>query len=492
MSAPGGSIPEKAPAHQLRKRRNRAYAETLLLGDFVGLLGGALLATFLRYGSITPLVWFENVDFRIPYYQLSFGVSVLFIIAMWLEGLYDVERLSWGFGEIGRAARALALGVLALIMVTYWLKAPGLSRLWMAFAWVLCTTFVVVARLAAHGWLRSERRANRMLVRTVVVGCGDEAGRIIDALSVGRPQGLSIVGVLDAPTGAAVADEEFHGVPVFGASTDLREIVESRDIETVIIVATEFDHSEIARMIESLRGTAASIHLSSGLFEVLTSRVFVREIAGVPFVTLKGVAFTPFRRFVKRAFDLAGSIAIIVAGLPLWIGVALAIKATSKGPVFYRQERIGQGGVPFGMYKFRSMVVDADKRLAQLVAANEADGPLFKMKNDPRVTAVGRWIRKWSIDEFPQLLNVVRGEMSLVGPRPPLPNEVEEYTKYHWRRLEVLPGMTGLWQVSGRSQLSFEEMVRLDLFYVENWSVAFDLNILARTLPAVLTGKGAY
>jgi lipopolysaccharide/colanic/teichoic acid biosynthesis glycosyltransferase len=185
---------------------------------------------------------------------------------------------------------------------------------------------------------------------------------------------------------------------------------------------------------------------------------------------------------------------IVLVGMPLWVAFALAIKFTSRGPMLYRQRRVGRDGVPFDMFKFRSMYADADERLEDLRAsgANEATGPLFKMRDDPRVTPVGRWMRKFSIDEFPQLLNVLRGEMSLVGPRPPLPCETVSYTDHHWRRMEVLPGMTGLWQVSGRSRLTFDEMIRLDLFYIENWSVGFDLGLLVRTIPAVLFARGAY
>jgi exopolysaccharide biosynthesis polyprenyl glycosylphosphotransferase len=220
--------------------------------------------------------------------------------------------------------------------------------------------------------------------------------------------------------------------------------------------------------------------------------VQIREVSGIPLITLKGVAFSPGKRFAKRTFDLVVGTLFIIVGAPLWLLITLAIKLDSRGPVFYRQMRVGRGGRVFSMYKFRSMRDGADAHLEGLLEHNEATGPLFKIRNDPRVTRVGRFLRKYSLDEFPQLLNVMRGEMSLVGPRPPLPNEVDAYSDHHRRRLEVLPGMTGLWQVSGRSTLTFEEMVRLDLLYIENWSVGFDLALLMRTVPAVLMPEGAY
>jgi lipopolysaccharide/colanic/teichoic acid biosynthesis glycosyltransferase len=178
--------------------------------------------------------------------------------------------------------------------------------------------------------------------------------------------------------------------------------------------------------------------------------------------------------------------------MPLWLALAAVIKLTSEGPMLYTQERLGKGGVPFQMYKFRSMVDGADQMLNELSSDNEATGPLFKIRSDPRLTPVGRWMRKFSIDEFPQIINVLKGEMSLVGPRPPIPSETIAYTDTCWRRLDVPPGMTGLWQVSGRSALSFDEMVRLDMFYIDNWSVGLDLALLLRTAPAVVSGRGAY
>jgi exopolysaccharide biosynthesis polyprenyl glycosylphosphotransferase len=245
-------------------------------------------------------------------------------------------------------------------------------------------------------------------------------------------------------------------------------------------------------MIAELRDIDVDVHVSSGLFEVMTRRVFVREIGGVPLITVKGLSLSRANLLTKRIFDLLVAGAVVILGAPIWIVIMVLIKVTSPGPIFFGQERIGRYGEPFEMLKFRSMVDDAEERLTALEDENEASGPLFKMKDDPRITSIGGWMRKYSVDEFPQLINVLKGEMSLVGPRPPLPRETTEYTEYHWRRLEVVPGMTGLWQVSGRSSLTFEEMVRLDVFYIENWSVGLDLSLIMRTIPAVVFAKGAY
>jgi exopolysaccharide biosynthesis polyprenyl glycosylphosphotransferase len=281
-------------------------------------------------------------------------------------------------------------------------------------------------------------------------------------------------------------------IPVVGSAREIAAVVAEHRVETVVIASSAFDHDVLARMIAELRDEDVDVHISSGLFEVLTSRVVVSEVAGVPLITVKGISLSAGNLLVKRTFDLVVSGAIVLIGMPVWLLLALLVWGTSPGPVFYSQTRVGRSGRRFGMLKFRSMYRDADQRVTELAELNEASGPLFKMKDDPRVTPVGKWMRKFSLDEFPQLLNVLRGEMSLVGPRPPLPCEVENYSSGDWRRLEVMPGMTGMWQVSGRSSLTFDEMVRLDLFYIENWSVALDISLMFRTIPAVLLARGAY
>jgi len=269
-------------------------------------------------------------------------------------------------------------------------------------------------------------------------------------------------------------------------------VLDERYVDTVVIASTAFDHDVLASIINQLRGRDLDIQMSPGLLDVISSRVQVREVSSLPLITIQSVSFSRGKVLVKRIFDLVVGGAIAILGLPVWALIAVLIKLDSPGPVFYRQIRVGRDAKSFAMFKFRSMCDRADGRLDELSDSNEATGPLFKVQNDPRVTSIGKWMRLLSIDEFPQLLNVLRGEMSLVGPRPPLPRETMQYSVYDWRRMEVLPGMTGLWQVSGRSSLSFAEMVRLDLFYIENWSVTFDLALIVRTVPAVLFARGAY
>ena len=271
--------------------------------------------------------------------------------------------------------------------------------------------------------------------RTLIVGDNVEASRIIERLFASPEQGLTPIGCLHS----ARHDELPLGscedrVPVLGYARQVRQVVREHEVDTVVIAASAFHHEVMSRIMGALRGLDVSIHISSGLFEMMTSRVLVRDIAGIPLITVDAVTLSPGQLRTKRAFDVVLASLGVLSGMPVWLLLAAAIKLESRDPVFYKQARVGLRGKPFGMYKFRSMVNDADAPLAQLIEENEATGPLFKMKNDPRITRVAKWMRKFSIDEFPQLLNVLRGEMSLVGPRPPLPRETVLYTDHHWRR----------------------------------------------------------
>jgi len=234
------------------------------------------------------------------------------------------------------------------------------------------------------------------------------------------------------------------------------------------------------------------VRIVPDLFQMTLGQMSVTTIAGIPLISTKPVAYGGISRLAKRAVDIVLSAFILVLLLPLMFLVAIVVKLDSEGPIFYLQERVGKGGKPFKLYKFRSMAADADRMRDELVDLNEADGPVFKIREDPRCTPVGRFLRRFSLDELPQFFNVLKGDMSVIGPRPALPEEVEQYKPWHRRRLDVAPGITGLWQVSGRSDLPFDEMVLLDIYYAEQWSPDLDFKILLRTIPAVVFGSGAY
>jgi exopolysaccharide biosynthesis polyprenyl glycosylphosphotransferase len=445
----------------------------LLTSDVLMLALATVSASLVRFGRLRHLQAIPGVEVNIQFADLSLVIVLIWIGALWFEGLYDIDRVFWGTGEYSRVARGLSMGVIAFILATYALKLPGLSRGWVLLAWGFGILFVVLGRSIVRTALASARRRGHLLRPTLIVGYNKEAADLIRRLRGDASAGLEPIACL-ASSRQDTLDLEYctPEVECLGAAGDIKQVLDERTFDTVLIASTAFDPDVLSRIITDLRGRDVDIELSSGLLDVSTSRVLIREVSGIPLITLRGVSFSWGKRFVKRTFDLIVGTLAIVLGSPVWLLCCLLIKMGSSGPVLYRQARVGRGGQVFQMYKFRSMKDGAEQTRDQLSAQNEASGPLFKMQDDPRVTGVGKWLRKFSIDEVPQLINVMRGEMSLVGPRPPLPQETERYSNYHWRRMEVLPGMTGLWQVSGRSRLTFDEMIR--------------------TSPAVLFARGAY
>jgi len=323
----------------------------------------------------------------------------------------------------------------------------------------------------------------------LVVGSG-RLGKMIMQNIVANPNlGYSIVGFLhdmhEPPS-------DFGRFKMLGTLEDLGMVIRSMPVDEVIIALPSYLHEQSIRSVRLCERFGTSFKLVPDLYELSLSRIDMETVEGIPLIGIKQVSLNSFQNLITRLVDISLSVLLIVLGSPLWLCIALAIRLSSPGEIIYKQTRIGLNGRPFKVYKFRSMYKNADQVLAALWAKNEAQGPLFKMKEDPRITRVGKFLRRTSFDEFPQLINVIKGDMSLVGPRPPLPHEVAQYEEWQKGRLAIKPGMTGLWQVRGRSDISFDEGVLMDLYYIENWSLRLYFQILLRTIPVVLFSRGAY
>jgi len=306
-----------------------------------------------------------------------------------------------------------------------------------------------------------------------------------------KPTALVLPGYsMKSPTGNELP------LPVLSVSSEAHDILRAIDKQQIDVVAisagSDLKPRQIRELGWELHVREISMVMAPALTDIAGPRIHTQPVAGLPLIHVSTPKLVGFQAALKRGFDISGALIGMLVLAPFCALVALAVRIDSPGPVFYRQERVGTHGVPFRMHKFRSMSIDADKHISHLLESSNGNGVLFKMKDDPRVTTVGAFIRRYSIDELPQLWNVLIGNMSMVGPRPPLKSEVDQYERYVERRLLVKPGITGLWQVSGRSDLSWEESVRLDLFYVENWSLIQDMTILVRTVKAVLAKSGAY
>ncbi|MFZ4517831.1 MAG: sugar transferase [Microthrixaceae bacterium] len=402
------------------------------------------------------------------------------------QHMYAARFLTRFFDELGRVVRVVLQGVVAMVVVGWLIDAP-LSRWWTLVFLVAALVLVGAERVAVRIWFRRRRVSGRSLRRVVVVGTNPEAADL--AMALETPQvGYEVLGFVGVEPDAP---DEIRGLPVRHGVAGTRRVAEELGAQGVIVATTGLDVGVSNGLLRDLLDAGLHVEMTSGLRDVTPERMTVRPLGRHPVVYLEPARRLGWHAAAKRTFDVAVASAGLLLLLPVLAVSALAVKLTSRGPVLFRQDRVGRDGRIFAVLKLRTMVVDAEARLAEVIDLNESDGPLFKLREDPRVTRVGRWLRRTSIDELPQLWNVVRGDMSLVGPRPALPREVADWGDELFDRLRVRPGITGMWQVSGRSDTSFSEYQRLDLFYVDNWSILIDLGVLARTVPTVLSGRGA-
>jgi exopolysaccharide biosynthesis polyprenyl glycosylphosphotransferase len=463
----------------------------LVAGDMLLILAAFLGAYVLRY----ELQWFRAVD---PVFQVDlwaygpFALALLIIlpISFRFSGVYPYRRGRSLIEETYTIATATTAGVMVLIIASLIFRPLLYSRLIFFYTAVLVTLLLGLSRFATQLAFGHLRRYGVGVKRMLLVGAGD-VGRMVMRTVTARPDfGYQMIGFLDDNPAKGFTD--IGPYRALGPVENLNQILESEQVDTVVICLPWQSHRMIQRLLRTCETRCVRAQVVPDLFQVTKNQVYVEQLDGIPLISTRELSIQGWNLLVKRASDIVLGALLALVSMPLWLLIMVAIKLDSRGPILYSQTRIGKNGVPFRCFKFRSMVDHADDMRHELGQLNEASGPLFKMRDDPRRTRVGRMIRRFSLDELPQVLNVMRGEMSLVGPRPNLPVEVEQYQEWHRRRLLVSPGITGLWQVSGRSELTFDEMVLLDIYYVENWNLAMDLGILARSIPAVLRGRGAY
>jgi exopolysaccharide biosynthesis polyprenyl glycosylphosphotransferase len=437
-----------------------------------------------------------------PYVALLAAAVLAWLVLGSVSGAYEVRIVGAGTEEYKRVLNT-AVRYAALVALTSYALQADLARTVVLTGLPLTVLVVLLTRHAVRTGLAVARRHGAATRRVLVVGeqqpAFDMAARLTRAGRGYRVVGVCAPGAVDrrsVDSSPATEDRRRREpLPVLGGLGDVSLIAASGSADVIAVAHSPGMTPGVLRALAwELEGSEVELLVAPALIDVAGPRIHVSPVAGLPLLHVDKPEFTPARRLVKSAFDRLLALGALVALSPLLAAVAALVRLDSPGPVLFKQVRVGQSGAEFRMVKFRSMHVDADARVADLARQNvHGEGPLFKMRDDPRVTKVGRFIRRWSIDELPQLWNVVRGDMSLVGPRPPLPREVAAYdAPAVYRRLMVKPGLTGLWQVSGRADLPWHEAVRLDLYYVENWSPALDLSILWRTAAAVTRGSGAY
>jgi exopolysaccharide biosynthesis polyprenyl glycosylphosphotransferase len=461
----------------------------LALADVIAINSAFFAAYWLRYEALLGGPIGSHVPYR-GYAPWGMALALILIAAFHLDGLYTARRYRAWFETTFGVAAATFVGVAFLVVILYGVRPEAESRLVLPYAALLIVGFVSAVHGADIAGHRRRIRRGEGVVRTLVVGAG-EVGRAVMRNIMAQPDlGYCVMGFLDDnPTKQAQAIGRFRPL---GGTVDLARVLQRHPVDLVIVTLPWRSRDRIVRLVGMCEAAGIRVRIVPDLFQMSLNRVDVDSLNGIPLIAVREPALHGWGVRVKRGLDIALSLTLLVLLAPLIAVIALAIRLNSPGPVFFLQQRVGRDGRLFTCFKFRSMVDGADGVRGDLMDRNEATGPIFKIKSDPRTTQVGRVIRRLSLDELPQLWNVLSGDMSLVGPRPPMPCEVENYAEWHRRRLDVAPGLTGLWQVSGRSDLTFDEMVMLDLFYAENWSLGLDLRILLRTVPSVLRGTGAY
>ena len=484
--APVLLYPERHAAPESAGNRKLLNTSKLILvvADLLMVATGLVLGTWIN-ARVNPLDPTTSTD----YLRLVLISLPVWPIVITQQLLYRSRYLGRVIDEITRVVRAIAIGILLTGGLSIFTKTD-IGRQWLLISGTLVLALVVTERLIARSLFDRARRQGTLLRPVLIAGRNAEGQLVRDMIDDDPSLGFRFDGFLEDLVESEPGESP---LALLGDTSRVLRTIEETGVGSVIIAATAIDVGTSNRLIRALSDYGVHVELSSTLCDIAAHRLTVRPVGRVPMMYIEPVQRTGWRQRAKRLFDLASALLLLIPALPIMMVAAVAVKLTSPGSVLFRQVRVGRDGELFEIFKMRTMVQDAEARLGEIAHLNEGSGVLFKVREDPRITGVGKILRKLSIDELPQLFNVLRGEMSLVGPRPALPNEVENWDAALHNRLRVQPGITGMWQVMGRSDDDHDSRyAQLDLYYVDNWSLVTDLVILARTIPVVIGRKGQY
>ena len=477
-------VADRAPIARPRQRQSARRIALRVLADGLAVSSSLFLASAIRF-ELFPGGPARNLDYTI----ITLTATPIWLLLFWMYGLYEPRQVLSPVSELKQVFHAVIGGSVLLFV------ADSIFNLNLARAWVLIVMACGIAivggeRIVVRKSLHFVRRRGSDITRTIIVGTNHEARTVARTLERESWLGYRIVGFVDDDLQSGeMLDERFS---VIGTSAELKDLVVEHNARLVLVAATAVDAARINRLFWELQDEDVDLQITSGTIDLIASRMTVQSVAGVPLLYVRRTGMDRIQRTIKRTMDVVGATVLGLLTLPLLFAIALWIKRDSDGPAMFRQIRVGRDGEQFVCWKFRTMYLDAEERRTEIEHLNEGPGFLFKLKDDPRITNAGKILRRRSLDELPQLWNVIKGEMSLIGPRPAIPSEVEQYDEWVRNRLKVKPGMTGLWQVSGRTETSFSDYVRYDLFYIQNWSLSLDVWIAWRTLRAVLSAEGAH
>lgn len=473
-----------------RQSQERLFTVALLVGDVLALTLALGLAYFIRF--YTDIAFFEDVEpFLAPDWQIVAPIIIFWIVVLAAFRLYDLQNLLGGTKEYASIFNACAVATCLFVLLTFFVPVVRISRGAITLAWIFAVIFLGVERfflrraayfLRGHGWFKS---------KTLIVGVDGEARAIAQQLQSAPTIGAQIVGfVAEGPLSETRIDSPLS---VVGTIETLPELVERYDVNELIVSTAGLHRGELLNIFQTFANSdRVEVRFSSGLYELFTTGMSVREVGQVPLVSMNKLRLDPIESAIKTVIDKTVSFALLVLLSPLYLLLAILIKLDSPGPVIHRRRVLGHRGQPFDALKFRTMYTNSAEILQQYPEKAHELELNHKVKDDPRITRIGAWLRRCSLDELPQLVNILWGQMSLVGPRMISPEETPKYGKWKFNLLTVKPGLTGLWQVKGRSNLSYDERVRLDMYYIRNYTIWLDLQILAQTVPVVLSGTGAY
>ncbi|MEJ2706182.1 MAG: sugar transferase [Anaerolineales bacterium] len=475
-----------------RKTQWRLFTATLVLSDVLMTAVAFRLAFLVRFELNIPIFYLESEPSVFYYQRLVIILTPLLIALFALSGLYDRKNLLGGTREYSAVFNATTITMFIVIAVGFLDQTFIIARAWLLLAWAFTFFLTAFSRFLLRRVIYSLRHRGFFVTPALVVGANEEGLSLAKQLLTWKTSGLNVLGFVDEklPSGTRL----LGGLQVLGTVNQLDDLIETYDVEEIILAASAISSREKMLDIFKCYGVAkdVNVRLSSGLYEIITTGLSIKEFAYVPLVEVNKVRLTGIDRFLKLLLDYSITLPGLILISPIMLIIGLAIKLDSPGSVIHRRRVMGVNGTQFDAYKFRTMYVNGDEILDAHPDLKEELEKNHKLKDDPRVTRMGRFLRSTSLDELPQLLNVLRREMSLVGPRMISPEEIDMYDQWDINLLTVQPGITGLWQVSGRSDIAYKQRVRMDMHYIRNWSIWLDIQLLIQTIPAVLRGRGAY
>jgi len=474
-----------------RREQWNAYIAFLVINDVVMLLLAYGISYWIRFGLALPIFKADANSSVIPYIKVVAMLIPIWLIALLVYDLYDRNILLGGTAEYSRVFHVSILGLIATLLIDFLVMGLDLARGWLLMAMVFTFLFVTLGRFWLRRGVYSLRRRGFFTSNALIVGANEEGFVMAEQLSKWQTSGLNLLGFVDDKMD--VGEKATANLTNLGKFSQLEEIINQYKVEELVLAAGELPHDILVDVFKEYgTGTEVNIKLSSGLFGIITNGLEVTQMAFVPLIRVNKMRFTRIENLLKLCLDYAISFSILLLGWPLFAAIALAVKFDSPGGIIHKRTVMGLNGNKFQAYKFRTMYENGDEILEQYPDLKEELAQTHKLKEDPRVTRVGNLLRKSSLDELPQLFNVIKRDMSLVGPRMISPQEMEHFGKWGMNLLTVKPGLTGLWQVSGRSDTTYDERVQLDMYYIRNWTIWSDIFLLWKTIPAVIKRSGAY